>query len=145
MATPRAIRLPKRWPQHVKSGILHAISLASVVLTCARGQATSRNGLRVQLEQATTEISLLREELNIKDGRWRRSRSKRRPHYTPVQRMRILQLRSARGWTLEKTGRVFLVDLQTLLLWMRCLDEHGECTLIQTVELAWGTCRGGIG
>ena len=35
---------------------------------------------------------------------------------------------------LEKTGRVFLVDLQTLMIWMRRLDEQGERALIQTVE-----------
>jgi hypothetical protein len=114
-----AIRLPKQWPAHVKSGILHAISLASVTLLYARGRATGRRRLRVQLEEANTEISLLRGELNIKDGRWARSRSRRRPHYIPIQRMRILQLRAARGWTLEKTGR---------------LDECGKRDLIQTVE-----------
>ena len=54
--------------------------------------------------------------------------------YTPAQRMRILQLRAARGWTLEKTARLFLLDLQTLLIWMRRLDEQGERALIQTVE-----------
>jgi putative transposase len=48
--------------------------------------------------------------------------------------MRILQLRAARGWNLEKTARVFLVDLHTLQIWMRRLDEHGERELIQTVE-----------
>ena len=48
--------------------------------------------------------------------------------------MRLLQLRAARGWTLEKTARVFLVDLQTLLHWMRRVDEQGEHELIQTVE-----------
>jgi hypothetical protein len=118
----------------VKSGILYAISLASVVLSHARGRAAGRRRLRAQLEEATTEVSLLREELSIKDGRWERSRSRRRPHYTAVQRMRILQLRAARGWTLEKTVRVFLVDLHTLQIWMRRLDEHGERDVIQTVE-----------
>jgi transcriptional regulator with XRE-family HTH domain len=48
--------------------------------------------------------------------------------------MRILQLRAARGWTLEKTARIFLMDLQTLQIWMRRLDEQGERDLIQTVE-----------
>ena len=134
MPLSRRITLPRQWPDHIKSGILHAISLASVALSYARGRATSRRRLRVQLDQATTEIALLREELSIKDSRWERSRSRRRPHYTPTQRMRILQLRSARGWTLEKTARVFLVDLQTVLIWMRRLDEQGERTLIQTVE-----------
>jgi len=35
---------------------------------------------------------------------------------------------------LEKTARVFLLDLQTLQSWMRRLDEHGERQLIRTVE-----------
>ena len=48
--------------------------------------------------------------------------------------MRILQLRAARGWTLEKTARVFLIDLHTLQTWMRRLDERGDRALIQTVE-----------
>lgn len=134
MASRPRIRLPEQWPKQVKSGILHAISLASVVFSCARGRAASRRRLQTALDQARTEIALLREELGIKDGRWERSRSRRRPHYTPVQRMRILQLRAARGWNLEKTARVFLVDLHTLQIWMRRLDEHGERDLIQTVE-----------
>ncbi len=104
MASHRQIRLPKQWPEHVKSGILHAILLASVALTIARSRATSRRRLQAEVEQANAEIALLREELYIKDGRWERSRSRRRPHYTPSQRMRILQLRAARGWTLEKIG-----------------------------------------
>jgi hypothetical protein len=84
MASRPRIRLPGQWPAHVKSGILHAIALASVVLSYARGPRAGRHRLRAQLDEATTEISLLREELDIKDGRWERSRSRRRPHYTPI-------------------------------------------------------------
>jgi len=48
--------------------------------------------------------------------------------------MRILQLRAARGWNMEQTAKVFLLDLQTLLSWMRRLDEGGERALVQMVE-----------
>jgi len=119
MADRQPIRLPKQWAKHVKSGILHAISLASVALTAAQGRVARRHPLRAQLDQANNEIALLREELAIKDGRWGRSRTRRRPHYSPTQRLRILQLRAARGWTLETTARVFLLDLHTLQLWIR--------------------------
>jgi hypothetical protein len=61
MPTPRPIRLPRQWPEHVKSGILHAISLAGVVLSYARGRTTSRRRLQARLEQAESEIALLRE------------------------------------------------------------------------------------
>ena len=85
MAVRPPIRLPSQWPRHVKSGILHAISLASVVVAVARGRALGRKRLHAQLDQATAEIALLREELLIKDGRWARACSKRRPHYSPAQ------------------------------------------------------------
>ena len=128
------IRLPEQWPHHVKSGILHAISLASVAMAAAHGWAAGRHQLAAQLEQARQEIALLREELDIKDGRWARSRTRRRPHYLPTQRLRILELRAARGWTLERTASVFLLDLHTLQLWIHRVDEHGEHELIQTPE-----------
>jgi hypothetical protein len=38
MAGHRPIRLPKQWSKHVKAGVLHAISLASVALAYARGR-----------------------------------------------------------------------------------------------------------
>ena len=41
---------------------------------------------------------------------------------------------AARSWTLEKTARVFLIDEQTLMLWMRRIDEHRERPLVQTVD-----------
>ncbi len=72
MVVRRPILLPKQWPAHVKSGVLHAISLASVVLSFARGRAAGRRRLQAELEQAKAEISLLREELSIKNGRWER-------------------------------------------------------------------------
>ncbi len=134
MAKRPSIRLPRQWPKHIKSGVLHAISLASVILVYARANAAGGRRLTTKLEQAETEIALLREEISIKDGRWERSWSRRRPHYTPIQRMRLLQLRAARGWNLEKTAQIFLLDLQTLQSWMRRLDEHGERQLIRTVE-----------
>jgi len=131
----RPIGLPRQWSRHVKAGVLHAISLASVVVSYARGRATGWRRLRARLEQATAEISLPREELSIKDDRWERSHPRRRPHYLPTQRMRILQLRAARGWTFEETARVFLVDLQTLQIWMRRLDEgQGEAVLVPQLQ-----------
>ncbi len=69
MASRRQIRLPRQWPRHFKSGILHAISLASVAFTIARSRASSRRRLQAELEQAKGELALLREELLIKDGR----------------------------------------------------------------------------
>lgn len=123
-------RLPACWPAHIKSSLLHAISLATTALTCAWGRAASGRGTRAKLEaeldRARTEIALLREEVDIKDARWSRLRSRRRPHYTPIQRMRILQLKAARHWSCEQASRAFLIDEQTLCSWMRRVDEQGN-------------------
>ena len=107
-------------------------------MTLAYGRAsTSRSTSRrltADLDRATTEIALLKEELDIKDDRWSRLPSRRRPYYTPVQRMRVLQLKAARGWSCKQAARAFLINEQTLCFWMRRVDEQGERSLIQTAE-----------
>ncbi len=77
---------------------------------------------------------MLSEELELKDARWARVPARRRPYYGPVQRMRILQLRAARGWSAKQTADRFLVTEETIASWMRRLDEEGEAGLVQTAE-----------
>jgi transposase InsO family protein len=67
----------------------------------------------------------LTEELELKDERWARQPAHRRPHYDPVQRMRILELRALRGWSVQQTAERFLVTEDTIISWMRRLDEGG--------------------
>jgi transposase InsO family protein len=114
------------------------VSLASTALSLARSQAAAslgkRHRLEVELDQATAEIALLKEELDIKDARWSRLPSRRRPFYSPIQRMRVLQLKAARGWSCAQTARSFLIDEQTLRSWLRRVDEEGERALIQISE-----------
>ena len=90
--------------------------------------------MAAELDRANTEIVLLKEELDIKDDRWSRLPSRRRPYYMPVQRMRILQVKAARGWSCEQAARAFLINEQTLCSWMRRVNEEGERSLIQTAE-----------
>jgi hypothetical protein len=94
-------RPPKGWTKHIRSALIYAVSLAGQALLIARGQLVARRSLRhrfqAELDQANTEIALLKEELEIKDARWSRLSSRKRPRHTPIQRMRILQLKAARG------------------------------------------------
>ena len=117
---------------------MHAISLAVTALTTAWGRAaTSRSASlrqRGEVDRLCTEIALLKEELEIKDARWGRVPARRRPHYGPVQRMRILELRAARGWSTAQAARRFLVTEDTIASWMRRLDEEGEGALVQVGE-----------
>jgi transposase-like protein len=133
MPSQRFTRLPRGWPSHIKSGLIHAISLAGMALTVARSRCT-RNYLQAELDMADNEIALLKEELEIKEVRWSRLPSRRRPHFTPTQRMRILQLKAARGWSCGQAARAFMIDEQTMRSWLRRVDEEGEGALIRISE-----------
>jgi len=130
--------LPKGWPKRIRSSVLHAVSLASAALTTAWARAARNRRPRVQLlaelERARTEIALLKEELSIKDTRWSRVPPRRRPYYSPVQRMRILRLKAARSWSSSQAADAFLITEETIASWLRRIDEKGEHTLVQTPE-----------
>ena len=132
------IPLPKNWPKHVKSAFLHTISLASAVITYARSRAATSCSrlarIQAELSVAKTEIALLKEEISLKDERFSRVPAHERPFYRPIERMRILNLRAARGWSSKKTAEVFLLNEQTIAWWLHRIDEEGEKALIQLQE-----------
>lgn len=138
MTTKEPCPLPRGWTKATRSSVLHAISLAFTALTRAWGaSATSRRRttrLEADLDRAMTEIALLKEELAIKDDRLGRMPPRRRPHYGPIQRMRILQLKAARGWSLSQTARTFAVNEDTIASWLKRVDEEGERALVQVAE-----------
>ena len=49
----------------------------------------------------------------------------KRPHYLPTERMAILQLRAARGWTVDETAAAFHVTPLTIREWMGRLETEG--------------------
>ena len=132
------IPLPKGWPCHVKSAVLHAISLAHYAMVHARGRAAGRLcssvRLSVQNERLIEECALLRKEMRIKDRRMVQVLPQKRPRYRPHERMAILELRAARGWSLKQTADTFLVTQATVASWMRRIDEKGPDALLQLPE-----------
>ena len=67
------IPLPRNWHRHVKSAVLHTISLSHFSIVQARGMAAGHIRRHVRLaaqnERLREECSLLREEIRIKDAR----------------------------------------------------------------------------
>jgi hypothetical protein len=88
MPTPKPpkISLPNDWPCHVKSAIVHIISLAHFSITYTRGWAANSINARVRIasenDRLHQEIALLREELRIKDTRMAAVAAHRRPRGT---------------------------------------------------------------
>ena len=135
--TPK-IPLPKGWKKQVRSTVLHVISLAQYAAVYTRAwaadSANSRVRLKAELDRADQELLLLREEIRIKDARLARIDPHRRPHYPPTERMAILELRAARGWSLEQTARAFHVTAATIASWIKRVDEQGPDALVQLRE-----------
>ncbi len=135
-SAPR-IPLPGDWPSHVGTGILHVISLAQLALTAARARAKTRGiaaRLRATLEERDTEISLLKEELALKDRRMGRVKPRRRPHYRGTERLRILELKAARGWSKAQAADRFFLGPATIAEWTKRVDAEGKGELLQTPE-----------
>ena len=130
------IPLPAEWPRHVKTGIVHAIALAQIALTAARARASKKRGivaqLQAKLEERDRKISLVEEELRLKDLRMGRVKPRRRPHYRGVERLAILELKAARGWSKAQAAERLLLRPATIAEWTKRLDEDGEDGLVRT-------------
>ena len=100
------------------AAIVQILALSHYAFTAmlARG-ANSRSRttrFRAEIDRLEHELALQQEELRIKNARMTRVPPHRRPHYTPLERMAILELRAARGWSLSQTARRFLVTPATI-------------------------------
>jgi transcriptional regulator with XRE-family HTH domain len=60
--------------------------------------------------------------------------AQRRPHYPPIERLAILELRAARGWSQAQTARRLLVTALTVATWTNRLDDEGPDALVQVRE-----------
>lgn len=134
----RRLPLPKDWPQGVKTAVLHVIALAHMAIVRARSIVVSspdaRTRLTGDLQGALDEIALLEEELRMKDARMAMIDPHRRPYYRPIERMAILELKAARGWSQAETARRFLVKSTTIASWLKRIDELGPAPLVQLRE-----------
>jgi transposase InsO family protein len=130
------IDLPKDWPRLAKSAIVHAVALAHFVIVHVRGWCANspleRVRLRAENERLRSEVAQLREELRIKDGRLARVPPPNRPHYPPVERLAVLGLKAARGWTTAQAAERFGVVPATIASWLERVDDGGPDALVQT-------------
>jgi len=97
-----SVSLPKAWPDHVRSAILQVVSLAHFAITYACGWADNAVNPRArqasEIDRLRAQVAMLQEQNRIKDARMATIQPQRRPHYTPMLRMAILELKAAQGW-----------------------------------------------
>ena len=117
------LALPKGWPKHVRSSVLHAISLANFSLTFTRSWAANSFNARIRLKQENDrlrqEVALLVEVQRIKDRRIQQIPPHRRPYYPPILRLAILADR------FQVTRSVLLLDRSVIT---RLLDSNSRAS-----------------
>ena len=132
------LTVPRNWTASIQAAMLQVIALAQYALVYTRSWAANSPNERVRLatraDQAEQEVAMLREEIRIKDARMAGLRAARRPRYEPTERLAILELRSARCWSLAQTARVFQVTDVTIASWGKRLDEKGSDGLLPMPE-----------
>jgi hypothetical protein len=60
--------------------------------------------------------------MRIKDARMSCVPAQRRPNYPPTVPLQILELRAARGWSLQQAANTFRVTAATIRSWMIRLE-----------------------
>lgn len=131
--TPQ-IPLPRKWNQRVKSAILHVISLARFSQTAATKNAAGPLDKDAEIERLRQQLALRDEIDRIKDIRMASISAHKRPRYPPTERLAILEVRAAQGWSLQRSAEVFQVTAQTIASWNHRIDEAGPDALVQTPE-----------
>lgn len=123
------VPLPTKWPELTKIAVVHALCLARFVLMYVRGWCADSRLARVRLagerDAAVAAKQQLAEELRIVRARVESIPPARRPRYASKERMAILALRAAAGWTAVETARRFQLSVVTVRAWMARL-EAGE-------------------
>lgn len=124
----------------MRTAVLHVLSLSHYAVVQVRGRAVGNASMiqrvRVENDRLREEVLQLREEIRIKDARMALIAAHQRPRYRPVERLAILELRAARGWSLEQTARAFLVTAATISTWLRRLEEEGPDALVKLPQPA---------
>ena len=133
-----AIRLPRHWPKSVKSALVCAVAFAQAAVIESRSWCANSPIARIRLvsenERLKAEITLVREELRIKDVRLARIAAANRPHYPPTERLAILALKVARGWSAAQAAKVFLLADATIAHWLKRIDEQEQGALVKLPE-----------
>ena len=102
--------LPKNWPACVRHAVLNVVGIVRVAMLAGREALIKNDESRhTRIHQLKSEVAMLREERWINGARMQRVPPHRRPRYTAVERMAILQLRATRGWNKAETSRRFSI------------------------------------
>jgi len=89
----------------------HLLGLAAGThLRHLRAQKDALTLLHARLEEAELRARLAWETAELLRDRFAKIPDRHRPHFTPAQRFRVLEIRSLLAWNARETARLFLLS-----------------------------------
>lgn len=128
----QSLPMPKDWVKSVRHAVLNVVGIVRLAMLSGREFLIQEGHVsRAGIHGLESEVALLREELRIIAARMNRIDPHRRPQYSPIERMAILELRAMRGWSKAETARRFCLTDDTIRSWLRRTDDD---SLLQTTS-----------
>lgn len=128
------MKLPAGWPEFATAAVPHVIAMARFAFCQAHARlglgAFERARLNSKIQRLEARLARAEQTMLIKDARMKRIAAVKRPHYSARERMQILELQAACGWSAAQTAKRFLLSAQTVLNWHRELRIGGEGRLL---------------
>ncbi len=125
-----SLPLPKDWSATVRNAVLNVIGIVRIAMLAGREALIQQGDVKeARIHQLESDLAMTREELRLIGARMKRIAPHRRPQYTRVERMAILELRAMRGWNKTETARHFFVSDDTIRAWLGRTDDD---SLVQT-------------
>ena len=119
---------------HAERALLRATEDLSVCSVVAwqrhRAEGTTAEKLVVELQRTRLLLRKARERAEILAARFERVEPRRRRHYTPPLRFRILEHMKRYMLTVEETARRFLVTPQTIYNWIAEMRRDPDATRV---------------
>ncbi len=88
--------------------------------------------LAIARDAMAWDAALLEREQAVFRQERQRIPSKQRPHYTPTNRLEILQIIRLRDWSAAEAARRFVLHPNTVRGWMKHLQTHGASSVLFT-------------
>ena len=125
-----SLPLPKGWSKAARNAVLNVLGIVRIAMLAGREALILEGDVKeARIHQLESDLAMTREELRLIGSRMKRIDPHRRPQFTAVERMAILQLRAMRGWNKAETARRFFVTDDTIRAWLRRADDD---SLVQT-------------
>src|SRR5450830_1286303 len=113
---PRGGSSPAALPALLRASHLFGLALGSALGRLRESGVTAAQ-LFEQAEESALLLRMMREAAGVLGARWDKGPERQRPHYLPVQRFRILRIRSFLGLSQRETAEMFRVSTETIARW----------------------------